>query len=701
MSETFIQKSKNIHGNKYDYSRVDYVKNHQKVIIICKKHGEFEQTPNNHLSGYGCKKCAGTAKLSTNEFIIRSKTIHGDLFDYSKVNYINSTTKVIIICKEHGEYQQTPKLHINGAGCGKCAGTAKSTTKDFIEKSKSIHNDLYDYSKVNYINSKTEITIICKTHGEFKQAPKCHLKGHGCIKCSIVNTSNSHKTPVEEFITRSQEKHGIVYDYSKVNYINSETKIIIVCKEHGEFYQTPYVHLHSKGCQKCSGHYTLTNEEFVDKAKQIHGDIYDYSKVDYKTSNKEVIIICKTHGEFLQKPVIHYWNKAGCPKCANKNVTTYEFIEKAIKIHGDKYDYSKVIYKNSNENVIIICKEHGYFLQKPNNHLNSAGCQKCNNSYTLTTEEFIEKSKLIHKNRYDYSKINYKNTDTKVTIICKEHGEFQQTSAEHYNGSGCPKCYYKTISDRQLLSQKECIQRFRNTFGNRFNYDKVEYKGSTKHVIITCYKHGDFQQMPISHWQGNGCIKCSGLVQLTTIEFIERSKKIHGDTYDYSKSIYISNSKKVIIICKKHGEFQQNPSNHYRAGNGCPMCVIQISKPQIIWLNFLSKLYNINIQHGNNGGEFLIPNTKYKADGYCLENNTIYEFHGDFWHGNPKKYDRQLINKRTNCTFGELYNKTQQKELKIKSLGYKLEIIWESDWYKINKNIKKFQLHFLKKKGFV
>jgi len=628
MTEQFIEKAKLIHGDKYDYSKVDYINCSTKIIIICKEHGEFTQTPNNHLHGYGCGKCAGTAKSNTKEFIEKAKLIHEDLYDYSKVNYKNNITKTIIICKEHGEFQQTPKLHLKGAGCSKCAGTAKSNTKEFIEKAKSIHGDKYDYSKVDYKNTKTEVIIICKIHGNFKQTPSSHLNGNGCCKCS-----GNYTMTTEEFIEKAKSIHEDKYDYSKVEYKNTKTNVIIICKIHGNFDQTPSSHLNGNGCCKCSGNYTMTTEEFIEKAKSIHNDKYDYSKVEYKNSNTDIIIICKIHGEFKQKPVIHYWNKSGCPKCANKNITTEEFIEKSKLIHGDKYDYSKTEYLLSNKEVIIICKIHKDFLQIPNTHLNGHGCPKCGGVAKSNTKEFIENAKLIHCNLYDYSKVNYINNITCVIIICKIHGEYLQTPKSHLKGHGCVKCYQSTISKRLLQ---------------------------------------------------------------TTENFIERSKKIHGDLYDYSKVDYSNCNTKVIIICKKHGEFYQNPGNHYNSGNGCPKCCnIIYSKMQILWLNFLSKFHNINIQHGLNDGEFLIPNTNYKADGYCKENNTVYEFHGDFWHGNPKIYKQDEINKKTNCSFKELYEKTLIKENKIKELGYNLIIIWENDWKKINNAVKIIQRKFI------
>ena len=189
----------------------------------------------------------------------------------------------------------------------------------------------------------------------------------------------------------------------------------------------------------------LTTEEFIKKARQVHGDKYDYSKVEYVNACTKVCIICPIHGEFWQSPTNHLRGK-GCSKCSGKyEPSTEEFIEKARKVHGDKYDYSKVEYANAREKVCIICKEHGEFWQKPRNHLSGNGCPKCGLELRtlkriLTTEEFIEKARKVHGDKYDYSKTEYVYAKEKVCIICPHHGEFWQKSSNHLNGKGCPKC---------------------------------------------------------------------------------------------------------------------------------------------------------------------------------------------------------------------------------------------------------------------
>ena len=250
----------------------------------------------------------------------------------------------------------------------------------------------------------------------------------------------SKKKTLSEFISEARNIHGDKYDYSKVNYKDNHTGIIIICPVHGEFEQTPKSHLRGQGCPHCAGVAKLNNETFIKKAREVHGDKYDYSKVDYKGNKKEVIIICPVHGEFKQKPNAHL-NGHGCPKCShNQKSDSNEFVKKAKKIHGDKYIYDKVEYVNNKVKVCITCPIHGDFWQKPNSHLGGCGCPKCGGKKKSNTEEFIEKAKSVHKDKYDYSKANYVNVKHPVVITCPIHGDFLQTPNDHLNGCGCSKC---------------------------------------------------------------------------------------------------------------------------------------------------------------------------------------------------------------------------------------------------------------------
>jgi len=552
MSKTdeIIAKMKEVHSDcKYDYSKVEYTNSQTKVIIICREHGEFLQTPKSHLRGQGCSSCSDCKKYTTETWIKKAIEIHGDKYDYSKVDYKNSNIKVTIICKTHGEFKT--KTHTKGvkSGCPKCVGR-NITSKMFIENAIKIHGDKYDYSLVQYTKSRTNIIIICKIHGKFEQSPTSHLQGNGCKQCFYINKKPNYKYTTESFIEKVIGIHGDKYDYSKVDYQGTDTKIIIICKKHDEFLQTPTSHLQGSGCRKCAnelkklGTYydnTLrvkyTIETLLQKFLSIHGDKYDYSKVDYVNNNTKIIIICKMHGEFLQKPSCHIIGQ-GCSKCGHLHEVkirsnTQSFIEKATEIHGDKYHYSKVDYKGHRTEVIIICKIHGEFLQKPAYHLSGHGCSTCGIKYQ-DTQSFIEKAIKKHNEKYDYSKVIYIDYKTEITIICKEHGEFNIIPVSHLAGNGCRFC-----SGNIIYTTESIIEKFIKIHNNKYDYSKVNFQGTEIKTIIICEKHDEFLQTPKCHLKGHGCPSCneskgekliSGILTKYSVKF-ERQKRIEDCKY--------------------------------------------------------------------------------------------------------------------------------------------------------------------------
>ncbi len=386
-------------------------------------------------------------KKTKEEFIKEATEKHKGKYDYSNVEYVNTDTKVCIICHDHGEFWQKPHSHLNGNGCPICGGTGRLTKDFFIKKANEIHHGKYDYSKVEYENCMKKVCIICSEHGhgEFWQKPNAHLNGQGCPICG--GTCRSSK---EEFIKEAREVHGDKYNYDKVEYNGAHTKICIICHKHGEFWQGANNHLRGQGCPKCKGdktreRQTLPKEDFIKKSNELHKDKYDYSKVDYVNCKTKVCIICPEHGEFWQRPNDHNQGK-GCPICGGTGRLTKDFfIKKSNELHKDKYDYSKVNYVNNRTKVCIICPKHGEFWQKPNAHLNGCGCPKCHadktrERLTLSKEAFIKKANEVHGDKYDYNKVDYVNGKTKVSIICKNHGIFWQRPESHTLGIGCPKC---------------------------------------------------------------------------------------------------------------------------------------------------------------------------------------------------------------------------------------------------------------------
>lgn len=197
-----------------------------------------------------------------------------------------------------------------------------------------------------------------------------------------------------------------------------------------------------------------TTEEFVEEANRVHNGKYTYEHTVYKNSSSKVTVTCPTHGDFEQIAAEHL-RKHGCPKCGVRSAhlkttcTTHDFIKKANNVHNNTYEYGYSNYINSKTRIEIICPIHGSFWQTPNDHLDGCGCPKCNLSYKLTTATFIDAAIKKFGYKFDYSKVEYVNSRTKVCIICPEHGEFWQLPSNHLSGQQCPKC--KTKGQEQLF----------------------------------------------------------------------------------------------------------------------------------------------------------------------------------------------------------------------------------------------------------
>jgi len=251
----------------------------------------------------------------------------------------------------------------------------------------------------------------------------------------------------------------------------------------------------------------------------------------------------------------------------------------------------------------------------------------------LTKEEFISRCNKIHNNFYDYSLSEYKNQNTKVTIICPEHGQFEQRPDHHLSGVGCPNCANSNKKNEEIRKQhaSNFIKKAAIKWGGKYNYSKVNYITAKEKVIIICPIHGEFQQVPDNHLNSE-CLQCSiksnaDNQRITTSKFIKRAKKIHGDKYDYSKVKYKGNREKVEIICPEHGSWWQNPYNHLQ-NRGCRCCTNR-SKGEIKVESIL-KENNINFIREKTFDECRNPESgaKLKFDFYIPEKNLCIEYDG-------------------------------------------------------------------------
>ena len=301
----------------------------------------------------------------------------------------------------------------------------KLTNDEFIEKSRQIHNNKYDYSKCCYVNNRSKVVITCPLHGDFEQLAGNHLAGYGCKKCAIEKTAMDKSTSFNDFVNKAHEIHNSKYFYYKESYINCNEKVKISCPEHGVFYQLGQMHLLGQGCPICG----------KEKAK-----------------------------EFLPK-----------------KKSTDDFIKKAKLVHGEKYDYSKVEYDGYNNNVIIICKKHGEFSQTPHNHLDGSGCPRCKRSVLEEKTANILDNRLIeyvdHVNKTIFKWLKNQHLDFylpkyNVAIECQGIQHFEPVD---YAGKGEDWAKRKLYTTKNLdkIKLKRCEENFINLEYINYN-DNVE-----------------------------------------------------------------------------------------------------------------------------------------------------------------------------------------------------------------------------------
>lgn len=349
--------------------------------------------------------------ISTEEWIEKVKLNHGDQYIYDeKCIYKGVKEKVTILCKKHGYFTMEAGTFTRGSNCPECAlENRKLTEEDFLERAKKVHGDKYKYI---YNTDSKKITVICPKHGAFTQYKFSHLRGYGCLKCAEEKRFNINKDNIDEikqsWMDRFIAVHGDKYDYSKFVFVNAKTSATIICPIHGEFQQAPYYHSKGQGCPKCaldkvSNKFSLKTEGFIKRAREIHGDKYEYVG-EYKNMRTKMEVICPTHGKFLILPTNHIYHKEGCPECGkikcieSNTMTTEQFVNRCKSVHGDKYDYSITNYNGWDNHFQYIChkadkngNEHGIIEQLPSVHiLQKCGCPKCSHIVSRAESEIAD-----------------------------------------------------------------------------------------------------------------------------------------------------------------------------------------------------------------------------------------------------------------------------------------------------------------------
>ena len=359
---------------------------------------------------------------------------------------------------------------------------------------------------------------------------------------------------------------------------------------------------------------------------------------------------------------------------------------------AEKITIEKETFGNIRSNVTAFCKKHGVFKSRAYVLIKAThGCPKCHHEKmardrSFSLDDFISHSNIRHNNKYSYNEVQYVNRDVKITIHCYIHGVFSQTPAAHLAGQGCPDCGAKKASLGRRCSFDEFVIRAKEKYGDKYTYDQLSWKGMHSKTNITCPIHGlrtviayDFLTKKY------GCEPCSNIAignskKLSLEEFLKRAKEANKN-YDYSllSELLKGLNTIVTIICPDHGPFEKRANKHL-LGRGCPQCLIskQSSQAATLWLE------SLNIPHLLY--EYRLPQKPTRCvDGFDPQTNTIYQFHGDYWHGNLLVYNRNDYNKKVDKTMGELFDRTSMLDDEIRSFGYNLIIKWENGPRKLAK----------------
>lgn len=318
---------------------------------------------------------------------------------------------------------------------------AKLTEIEILERIKQKHGDKYSYKYFGLLGVGEYISIKCNSCGnKFKQKLYAHMGGQGCKKCGRAVGANKKKRTQDEFLVLCAEKHGSKYDYSETVYTLSTEKIKIICPDHGGFYQVANHHINGRGCPKCADCAQLDKNEFEIRSRLVHGDRYDYSMVDYRNAHEKVKIICLDHGVYEMKPNAHTSGKQGCPKCGLKSRSILN---------------------------------------------------------TVPFDEFLRRSRKHHGDFYGYDESTYSGSDSEILITCPEHGDFKQRAIDHSKGHGCKKCG-RNLNGFARSNFKDICGKNNHGIGSLYlikcwNESELFYKvGITSHKNHKARFHGKF-----------------------------------------------------------------------------------------------------------------------------------------------------------------------------------------------------------------
>jgi hypothetical protein len=568
-------------------------------------------------------------------------------------------------------------------------------TQIYIDKAKEKHGkEKYDYSLIKNIKRREcRVDIKCKKHGIFNISLHKHICGDGCRKCGSEVTSEKLSKSKNQFITECKTNdlstYGeYIYEYGDLStYKNRKSIIEYKCLKHNIIVKQKASE-RIRGCTACKDCETIklskamskTTEEFIDKCIQLIGiGIFSYEDTNYIVHDKEIIIKCIKHNymAFLQTPDMHYKSKIySCSLC------------KIEILNQQKKEIYEKLFKEKQKNI------EEQLIQINNDKDNLYKCE-INNFIYIGDNTIIQVNCLIHNIKYNQHLSSYLSRKINCTN-CK---------TEIF--------YLRKINVNKMSNIKDCINIFSEIHKYKYDYSNSSFNKMDNNKLfienILCKKHGLFTQRYDAHINGNGCYKCgknyvikkmTDKTRMSREELIIRSNKIYNNNFIITGE-YINARTKIKIHCKNHDIiFEQVPHAHLIGYNGCPKCMVsKTSKSANEWIRLLLVEQPI-LQHDLcEKKEFKIPETNYRVDGYNYLTKTIYEFHGDYWHGNPKIYNHEDVNPTCNKTYGTLFKKTLYKEIVCRNKGYNYICIWEHEWLDIKKKIILIQKYWRKYKS--
>lgn len=322
----------------------------------------------------------------------RIRAVHGDRYQYPEGFVYDSDYHILVRCSEHGNFSQDVYSHLAGKGCRKCTGHGKSTA-EWVKQAAQVHGDFYDYTVTEFKGAQKKVTIRCREHGLFEQKADNHLHGNGCPTCWCDRKANLEDEKrvelAEQFVAKATELHAGKYDYSLARYSNYKGPVLIVCPDHGEFWQAPAVQLRGGGCPRCAAIVRGSSsrkslDDFLRQASAIHADKYDYSSVILNATHQPVTILCEIHGAFQQTPANHLMGQ-GCKHCSKLAMALTKRVKRGANIvdefkqlHAGKgYTYDEFVYQGFAKKSTVVCPLHGKFDVSPANHLEGCGCPQC------------------------------------------------------------------------------------------------------------------------------------------------------------------------------------------------------------------------------------------------------------------------------------------------------------------------------------